>query len=242
MASVLNYAPIIILLFFVVVFTARGFLKSLMSFGKTLISFVIAAIFGPSVSELLADKVFGKSITGFVYDKLSSFYGSATEAIDLTAFFEKLDTDFAWVKGFGVDVTALEEKYGALTGASTDELYELSETIASPVVNAVSNLAAYIGLFIVSIILCIVLTFVLSGISDLVEKIPVAGKLNHWLGFFFGIATGIIAVVITVFAVDGIMQLISALNESFDYESLLEEAKIFKFIRDLNLVQYLKRN
>lgn len=241
MASVLNYAPIVILLFFIVVFTVRGFLKSLMSFGKTLISFVIAALFGPSVSALLADKVFGKGITGFVYDKLSSFYGSATEAIDLSEFFEKLDTDLAWVKNFGVDVSALEDRYGALTGASSEDLYALSETISSPVVNAVSSVAAYVGLFIVSFVLCIVLTFVLSGISDLVEKIPVAGKLNHWLGFFFGVVTGIIAVVIAVFAVDGIMQLVSAMNGSFDYESLLGEAKIFKFIRDLNLVQYLKR-
>lgn len=241
MANVLNYAPIVILLFFIVLFTVRGFLKSLMSFGKTLISFAVAAFCGPMVSEFLADKVFGKGITGFVYEKLNSFYGSATDAIDLTVLFEKLDTDLAWIKGFGVDVSTLEADYGTLTGATADDLYELSKTIASPVVNAISSVVAYIGLFIVSLLLCAVLTFVLSGISDIIEKIPVVGKLNHFLGFLLGIATGALVVIIVVFVADGALRLISAMKDSFDYESLLEEAKLFKFIRNLNLVRYLKR-
>lgn len=241
MASILNYAPIVILLFFIVLFTVRGFLKSLISFGKTFISFIIAALFGPLASTFLADNVFGKSITGFVYNKLSSFYGSATDAMDMTALFEKLDGDLAWIKGFGVDISALEAKYGTLTGATADDLYELSKAIASPAVNAISSVVAYIGLFTVSFLLCIVLTFVLSGISDIIEKIPVVGKLNHFLGFLFGAATGALVVVIAVFVTDGALQFISAMKDSFDYGSLLEQAKLFKFIRDLDLVQYLKR-
>lgn len=240
MEMILNFAPIVILLFFAALFAIRGFLRSLLSFGKTLISALLAYLLGPLVATALANGFVGKGITNFVYEKIVALYGGAVEAFDLSSVFEKINTDFAWIKSFGADISGLEAKYGELTGISSEELFAFSQNIASPVITAVSNVMAYVGVFLISFVLCIILTFVVKGVTELLDKIPVAGKVNHWLGLALGIVTGVVVVVIGVYVADVVMQYISAVNESFDYAALLEEAKIFNWLKELNLIQYLK--
>ena len=240
MEWILNLAPIVILLFFAALFAIRGFLKSVLSFGKTLISALLAYLLGPVAATALANGFVGKGITNFVYDKIVKLYDGAVETFDMTALFEKINTDFAWIKNFGADISGLEAKYGELTSITTEELYTFSKTVANPVITAVSNVLGYVGVFVVSFVLCIILTFVVKGLTELLDKIPVAGKVNHWLGLALGVVTGIVVVVLGVYVADVVMQYLGAVKEGFDYNALLEEAKLFKWLRDLNLIQYLK--
>lgn len=240
MEMVLNFAPIVILLFFAILFAARGFLRSILSFGKTLLSAIAAFFLGPLVSSALAQGFVGNGITNFVYDKILKLYGGAVETLDLSSVFERINTDFAWIKKFGADISGLEAKYGELTSISDEQLLEFSRNIANPVVNAVSNVLGYVGVFVVAFLLCIVLTFVFKGLTELLDKVPVAGKLNHWLGLALGVVTGLVVVVIGVYVADVVMQYASALSETFDYDALLEKAGFFRWLRDLNLIQYLK--
>ncbi|MBR2370989.1 MAG: CvpA family protein [Clostridia bacterium] len=240
MEMILNFAPIVILLFFSALFAIRGFLRSLLSFGKTLISALLAYLLGPLVATLLANGFVGKGITNFVYEKIVALYGGAVEVFDLSSVFEKINTDFAWIKAFGADISGLEAKYGELTGVTNEELFAFAQNIASPVITAVSNVMAYVGVFLISFVLCIILTFVVKGVTEILDKIPVAGKVNHWLGLALGVVTGVVVVVIGVYVADVAMQYISAVNENFDYPALLENAKLFNWLRELNLIQYLK--
>ena len=114
MVWVLDLVPIAILLFFAALFAVRGFLKSVLSFGKTFISVIVAYIFGKPVSRLLESRVFSTKITDFIYDKLSGLYDSAAETFDLSVVFDKLNNNFSWVKSFGVDIGKLEEQYGTI--------------------------------------------------------------------------------------------------------------------------------
>ena len=240
MVWVLDLVPIAILLFFAALFAVRGFLKSVLSFGKTFISVIVTYIFGKPVSRLLESRVFSTKITDFIYDKLSGLYDSAAETFDLSVVFDKLNNNFSWVKSFGVDIGKLEEQYGNMTGASADNLREISITIATPVARVVSNVCAYLGLFVVALLICFILSFVLTGLSDLIDKIPVVGKMNHVLGLIFGIITGIIVVVLAVFLTDVVLGYVSVVNESFDYQALLDRTTMFRFIKNLNLIELLK--
>ena len=205
-----------------------------------MISALLAYLLGPLVATLLANGFVGKGITNFVYEKIVALYGGAVEVFDLSSVFEKINTDFAWIKAFGADISGLEAKYGELTGVTNEELFAFAQNIASPVITAVSNVMAYVGVFLISFVLCIILTFVVKGVTEILDKIPVAGKVNHWLGLALGVVTGVVVVVIGVYVADVAMQYISAVNENFDYPALLENAKLFNWLRELNLIQYLK--
>ena len=235
-----DFLPLIVIAAFVLAFSIKGFIKTLMLFSKTVTAFICAIIFGSAAANLYSSLFVNKMVTDFVYDKLAGFYDSALQAFDLSALFEKINTDFAWIGKFGVDVASLSESYGKMTAAGANELYSLASSISAPMVRLISNLLGYISVFVLVFVLCFVLALLAKGLTKLLDKIPVVGKINHILVGVMGLVYGVVLVLILVYVIDSLMHMTGAFNGSFDYELFLEKSIIFKFIKNINIIQYLK--
>ena len=72
----------------VIYYWKRGFVKSVLGFGRTLLSFIIAWLLGPKLGHVISQKIIGNKITQKVYNMLSSLYETAEDTFDLSKLFE----------------------------------------------------------------------------------------------------------------------------------------------------------
>ncbi|MBQ7321201.1 MAG: CvpA family protein [Clostridia bacterium] len=232
MSWILDVLLIAIVLGTLVYYTHRGFVKAVLGFGRTLLSFLLAMLLGPKLGGVIATKLIGNKIADRVYNLLVSFFDKQTESFDLSELFDKMPEAFvSLVERFGGNMAELEAKYGDLTAATRENLTDLSQTIAAPITTVISNLFGYLIVFLVAFVLLILFTGVLSKIFEL----PVLKQINHLLGFVLGLLFAVLNAFIFCFIGAYLLKFIGAASGKFVAEELIEGTRLFQLIANIKL-------
>lgn len=210
----------------------RGFVKAILGFGRTLISAILAWFFGPKMAAVIADRFIGNKVTQKIYDLLTSMFDNATETIDLSLLFEQAPEKFVnIVERFGGNMADLETKYGDMTAATRDNLYDLSQSIAAPITSLISNLLGYVLVFVAAFLLF----FVLSAILTKIFELPVLKQLNHILGLLLGILFAVLNAILFCLIGGYLLKLIGPATGKFVAEELIAETHLFRLIAEIKL-------
>lgn len=200
----------------------RGFIKTVLSFGRLVLAVLVTLIFGAAFSGWIDKTFVNPPVFDFVYGKLYMLAGDAVE--NISEFVSDLPTA---LKGF-VDSAALEEKYGA-AGVSADVLVtDVATSVSGAVSSVISTVIGYVLLFALSFVVLTVVIFILNK----VVKLPVIKTGDRILGLVLGVVSGLIAV-----------SLVSAILYAIIYVSgnmeIYERSLIFKLVQRLNVFGFV---
>ena len=155
MNYVLDGALILVIVLTIFVYYKRGFVRAVLGFGKTLLSYICAAAFGRIVGEYLAEKFFNENITNIVYNTLEKHnigekLGKMPETLRAVA--EKC----------GVDVETL------INNADGHEWIQYAATqIGTAISSVVSVLVGYVLVFLVAYLVFLLGAFILESLVEL---------------------------------------------------------------------------
>lgn len=210
----------------------RGFIKAILGFGRTLLSVLAAIFLGPKVGAIVAEKVIGDKIANKVYESMASIFDSAAETVDLSQLFEQAPESFVkLIERFGCNLADLEAKYGDMTAATHETLFDLAQTISAPVTTLCSNLIGIVAVFLVTFLFLLLF----SGLFQKLFDLPVLKQINHLLGLILGIL--IAALNAFLFCVPGsyLLNLIGTMTGKFVAEDIIAATYLFELIANIKI-------
>lgn len=229
MNYILDLAIVIIFAITIAVYYKRGFVKSVLGFGKVILAVIFSSVFGRALGGVLAEKFFNAKMTEIIHSNLTGLYDAGTEAFDLSALAEKLPASLRLAaERAGVDMDSLLSGYSGETAASGEKLYELSEKIALPIAGFIAAVLGFIIVFIVAYLLLMLAALIIEAIAEL----PIIRGFNRLLGLLLGVACAIIFVFLFVFAVNFTFLLVDAGGERGLLESI-DKTVLFKFFSQM---------
>jgi uncharacterized membrane protein required for colicin V production len=220
---------LILVIFFgtIINYTGKGFVKSILGFGRTLISAVLTWVFGPTLANVIADRIIGNKIAEKTYNILAAGFEGTAETFDLSQLFKQAPEGFVrLVQRFGGNLADLETKFGNMTAATQQDLVALSDSIAQPITTVISKLFGYLLVFLASYLLFALLAMLLTKIFEL----PLLKQINRFLGFLLGLAFGVLNTFIFCFFSTYLLPFIAAITATFVAEDLIAGTVLFQAI------------
>ncbi len=160
----------------VVIFTLRGFLKSVIHFFKTLLAFVAAYFLGSRLGAFISETWLASPVRNFVYDKLYAVYSetlgnfNAEEAASALPGFLMTDE--------------VREKLAAAEGSGEELVGSMADAIATPISSLFSNIIGYVVVFVVALVGLWLLAKFLTRVA---EHVKLLDRLNKILGATLGL-------------------------------------------------------
>ena len=217
MNYVLDGALVLVIVLTIYVYYRRGFVRAILGFGKTLLSYICAAAFGRLVGGYLAEKFFDKNITDIVYKTLEkNNLGDKIAKVPpaLSAVAEKC----------GVDVSTL------IANAEGQEwMHDASVRIGGAISHVVSVLAGYVLVFVVSYLVFLLAAFVLETLVEL----PVLRTLNRLLGLCLGCLCAIVFAFLFVLCIKVVIYYVAASGDRNSVLEMIDKTYLFKFFSEM---------
>ena len=172
-----------------------GFAKTLVGFFAFVIAIVMAGVLCAPVANLAYDKALKAPIEDAVYTAVSENLdgGITATAEEISAV---IDSTVEKLPAFVKGVTEIEDKKDAVLQSvnelKTADAEEITNNIVSnylaPIVIKVISALVFVVLFVVLLFAC----KLLSKALKLVNKLPLIGKLNEFLGGVLGVLQGVV--------------------------------------------------
>lgn len=217
MNYILDGALLLVIALTIYVYYKRGFVKAVLGFGKTLLSYICAVAFGRIVGGYLAERFFDENITNIVYNTLEKHnMGDQLEKVpeSLRVVAEKC----------GVDVDSL------ISNASGQEwIREASTRIGIAISSVVSVLAGYVLVFVVAYLVFLLGAFMLEALVEL----PVLRSLNHLLGLCLGCLCAIVFAFLFVLFIKVIIYYLAASGDREMVLETIDKTYLFKFFSEM---------
>lgn len=193
----------------------KGFIKTILGFGRLVLSIIITIIFGGEFSAWIDTKFINPPIYDAIHKKISEIADSATGSVD--NFLAGITESYG---GF-IDTSSLQ------VGDSLDGLVEsVSRSVSGAISIVVATIIGYIVLFVAAFLL---LTLVLL-LVDKIGKLPVIGKVDKLLGLLVGLVSGLVATCLAG-------TILYALTSLFVPAE--EISGVLKFVHDLNFFGFI---
>ena len=161
----------------------RGFIKSFVTFARTVLAFLLAYIFNAPLARLLSDKIFLGCARGWIYDA----FCSTQIGEDQYALYQLFDGIPRWFTNLtvssGVEDWMIEEYFAKETPAPMWALNQMSNSLGDALSMLISTIVAFTLIFI----LVEILISVIGALLNKVGKIPMLKVLNILLGACIGI-------------------------------------------------------
>ena len=208
----------------IIIFTKRGFVKSILNRGKILVSVILTCIFGKTVGELLYTRIFFGRICNWMNSKISTAFASLTDKINV----ETLTDELPFVVRHFVSPEAIKAQYGTVIYNTQNTAMEIAELVSAPIARLISNFVAYIAVFVLAILLLLVF----GGLLDATTKLPIINGTNKFLGFLLGA----LAAFVLLSSITYILSLfIGIFGNVIALENLTETSYLFGFFRKIHL-------
>ena len=169
--------------FLIIKNAVRGFIKSFVTFAKTILAFLLAYLFCSPVAKFFSDKIFIEWSRGWIYDA----FCSTQIGEDQYALYQLFDGIPEWFTKLtvssGVEDWMVQEYFGNETPAPMWALNQMSNSLGKELSLLISKILAFIAIFILVEILISILGFLLSKIG----KLPVLKFVNVLLGALIGV-------------------------------------------------------
>lgn len=202
----------------------RGFMKTVLSFGRLFLTVILTLLFGSAFSGWIDKTFVNPKVFESVYAKVSEVAGNAAEGVE--GLIERIPAAF---RGF-VDTAALQDKYGE--GGATMEamVTDVSHTISDAMSIVISTVIGYLLLFVIIFILLTVAIFIVGKLV----KLPVIKGCDKFLGLGVGVISGLIAVTLVstvLYAIVYVTGDMSAFDNSVIFK-LVHKINFFGFVLD----------
>ncbi len=204
---------LLIVIFGLLVFRGwwRGFMKSVLSLGRLILSLVITIIFGASFAAWIDAKFVNPPIFEAVFKKLSDVAAEVTASAEggIDALVEKIPEAFrGYLDLESVDPTA---EINAL-------VEQWSHTVADGISKIVATVIGYILLFVLAFLVLTVVIFIVTRFA----KLPAIKTVDKLLGLVVGLFSGAVAVIF-------ISVILSAILGVIGREAVVEGSFMLRF-------------
>ena len=211
---------LLIVIFGLLVFRGwwRGFMKSVLSLGRLILSLVITIVFGASFAAWIDAKFVNPPVFEAVFKKFSDVAAEVTASAEggIDALVEKIPEAF---RGY-LDLETLDPT------AEIDALVEQwSHTVADGISKVIATVIGYILLFVLAFLVLTLVIFIVTRFA----KLPAIKTVDKLLGLVVGLFSGAAVVIF-------ISVILSALLGIFGQEALVEGSfmlRLFSGIKDL---------
>ncbi len=178
---------LLIVIFGLLVFRGwrRGFMKSVLSLGRLILSLIITILFGSSFAVWIDEKFVNPPIFESVFEKFSDIAADVTASAEggIDALVEKIPEVF---RGY-LDLETVDpsSEINAL-------VEEWSHTVADSISKVIATVVGYILLFILSFLVLTLVIFIVTRIA----KFPAVKTVDKLLGLVIGLVSGVVAVIV----------------------------------------------
>ena len=211
---------LLIVIFGLLVFRGwwRGFMKSVLSLGRLILSLVITIVFGASFAAWIDAKFINPPVFEAVFKKFSDIAAEVTASAEggIDALVEKIPEAFrGYLDLESVDPTA---EINAL-------VEEWSHTVADGISKVIATVIGYILLFVLAFLVLTLVIFIVTRFA----KLPAIKTVDKLLGLVVGLFSGAAVVIFT-------SVILSALLDIFGQEALVEGSfmlRLFSGIKEL---------
>lgn len=225
MNIVLDLLLLALFAFFVIRGYHKGFFKSVLGFGRLILSIILTVIFGPMMAKWLDNAFIHPPIYDSVHEKLAAMAASASE--NTAQFLSDIKDKY----GVLLDGAALEDEAES-AGASMDAMVETySTSISSAISGVISTVLGYVLFFILAFVALTIAIWLVSRIT----KLPILKQCDKLLGLLLGLLSALCVVTLLSTIFYGI---IYATGNMAAYEDSI----LFKFLYDLHIFRFIWNN
>ena len=190
---------LLVIVFALLVFRGwrRGFMKSILSLGRLILSLVITSLFGSAFAGWLDVKFINPPVFEAVFKKFSKIAADVTASAEggIDALVEKIPNAFrGYLDLESVDPTA---EINALAE-------EWSHTVADGISRVISLILGFILLFAISFVVLTIVIFIVGKLA----KLPAIKAVDKLLGLVVGLFSGAVAVIIISIILGAILGLV----------------------------------
>lgn len=217
---------LILLAAFIVIGIVRGFLFSLLSLAGFLIAVACAFLLSKPVGDALTNSSIGTSMQGSIYDWILTKSNYAAYPLS-----QELAEDLLpeMLKEIGIP-NFLNSFIITLILPYIPEV--ATEPIGQYIAHGVANIALVVISFLVLLIVFSIALLFLKRFAKGVNKIPVVGLVNRLLGAVFGLAMGVVFLIVVSYGLN-FVALIPGANEWLVSELRLTDSSSWSFAKML---------
>jgi uncharacterized membrane protein required for colicin V production len=196
----------------------RGFMKSILSLGRLILSLVITILFGSAFAAWIDAKFVNPPVFEAVFKKFSDMAAEITASAEggIDALVEKIPDAF---RGY-LDLETLDP-----TAEINSLVEQWSHTVADGISKVIATVIGYILLFVLAFLVLTLVIFIVTRFA----KLPAIKTVDKLLGLVVGLFSGAVAVIF-------ISVILSALLGIFGQEALVEGSfmlRLFSGIKNL---------
>lgn len=217
---------LILLVAFIVIGIVRGFLFSLLSLVGFLIAVVCAFLLSKPVGDALTNSSIGTSMQGSIYDWILTKSNYAAYPLSQELAKEMLPE---MLNEIGIP-NFLNSFIISLILPYIPEV--ATEPIGQYIAHGVANIALVVISFLVLLIVFSIVLLFLKRFAKGVNKIPVVGLVNRLLGAVFGLAMGVVFLIVVSYGLN-FVALIPGANEWLVSELRLTDSSSWSFAKML---------
>ena len=217
---------LILLAAFIVIGIVRGFLFSLLSLAGFLIAVVCAFLLSKPIGDALTNSSIGTSMQGSIYDWILTKSNYAAYPLS-----QELAEDLLpeMLNEIGIP-NFLNSFIISLILPYIPEV--ATEPIGQYIAHGVANIALVVISFLVLLIVFSIALLFLKRFAKGVNKIPVVGLVNRLLGAVFGLAIGVVFLIVVSYGLN-FVALIPGANEWLVSELRLTDSSSWSFAKML---------
>ena len=223
MSIIIDLILVFVILIFVIIAYKKGFIASLLDFLGTIIAWIASINLSAFASTWIYQTFIKEPITDYVYLKLTESANTTAETLasSIPEFIHSAAITF------GIDINNIILNN---TGLEFDSaVSSITNGIVEPIITILIRI-------IVVILLYIIFSFVIKLLSKLfknINKIPIVGSLNKFLGIIVGLFKGALITMLICFVFYTILGF--AGGELFGItKETLNDTYIFSFLNQFN--------
>ncbi len=221
-----------VFLFSTIKYWRKGLIQAVLGFGKFIAAIIAAAALGRPVALWINDTFLSKWISDGVYSKISTYI---VDGQSLSEFFNGIPEGFRKIVELcGGEMATLIERYGS-EQASNDLIYDMAQTISTPLANAASAIMAYGLIFLVSLLIFSLVCLMFKKI-----EIPIVSTIDKILGLCLGLILGILGAAIIATVGHTVLEFISATSGNLEIIDWYNNSYVFKFVNELKIFSFIR--
>ena len=216
--------PIIMAVIIISAYKA-GFVKAGMGLIRSLVSFLAAYAFAPTLGKWISDKFLLKRISSGIAGTVRSLSETPDGTYNLDGMVNKMDSALKSIlRNYKVDGKELSDVCEGVVNGTETHVEKVSEFIASGISEKISYCIAFILLFITTFVLLVVLTVVV----DKLFALPVLKSVNKVFGLIFGIAQALAFAVICCTVAVALFKFLGSIDSELFGDAAIERSLILR--------------
>lgn len=215
---------------------SKGFIRSFMTFAKTILAIFLAYIFNSPLAGLLDQKFFMSMSTGWINNAFISTYDGES-SYQLYTLFDGIPEWFTNVlMRSGVDEETIQRYFYSGESAPLEVVDQLSVSLGALLSNVISTIIAVIVIFVVvEIVLAI-----LGALLNKAGQIPIVRFVNIVLGAIIGaVISGVIVLLISTLLIK-IVDFGADYNATIFSVNIITDSVFLNFFHTNNVWQIIK--